>query len=66
MKACVLFMFVLASFGQQRPAYVGILDRVFPHVVDGGSWKSSITLVNLGTTEALDLTIQFFTSSGQP
>jgi hypothetical protein len=66
MKVVIGLMLAASAFGQaSRAAYSSSLDEVFPHVADGGGWKSTITIVNMDTVEA-PYELQFLNSRDQP
>lgn len=56
-----------ASDGQSTPrqAHFSPYDVFLPHVVEGGPWTTTITLVNLGTAEA-SFNLWFHGSTGEP
>jgi hypothetical protein len=43
---------------------VGIGNDIITHLADGGSWKTSITLINLSQTKAATFTLKFYGDSG--
>ncbi|MCC6368182.1 MAG: hypothetical protein IT165_32050 [Bryobacterales bacterium] len=62
----LLFVCALSLLAQNpRPAQSSILDEVFPHIADGGGWKSTITLVNMDTVDAA-FTLDFYAPDGRP
>lgn len=48
-----------------REVAVGDQDRVFSHVVDGGTWKTTFVLTNL-TTSAAHFFMAFYSNDGTP
>jgi hypothetical protein len=58
-----------APMGRVRPqleSAVGIGNDIIAHLADGGSWRTSITLVNLSQTKAATYMLKFYGDSGVP
>src|SRR5258705_8737861 len=55
--------------GRVRPqlqSTVGIGNDIVTHIADGGSWKTSITLINLPQDKAATCALRFYSDGGIP
>lgn len=53
--------------GRAKPqllSAVGIGNEIITHIADGGSWKTSITLINLSQAKTATYTLKFYGDSG--